>query len=118
MSIDAVPPAGYAVQDQLRTIARLLREVHPLSADFQLLLAGLLDELAEALSDGAAPERLAHLTETTAHLATAVHEEKERHRLPHLVGRFERAVIGVESNHPTLAGLGHRLIEALSNLGI
>lgn len=114
MNASAVP----VVQEQVRTIARLLQEVHPLSAESQRLLGGLLAELADALGGApVAPERLARFTETTAHLVEAVHQQ-EQHRLVGLRDRLDHAAAEVESHYPTLAALARQLIDALTSIGI
>jgi hypothetical protein len=110
--------SSFVIQDQLRTIARLLHEVHPLSAETQRLLGALLAELSDALGDETiAPDRLAHFTATTARLVEAVHRE-ERHHVAGLRDRLAHAAAEVETNHPILAGLARQLIDALSSLGI
>ena len=113
------PLAVPIVQEQLRNVAKLLREVHPLGLDLQRLLAEFLAELSDALGGvTVASDRLAHLIETTAHMAAALHEQKETHLLGGLRDRMERAVAGVEGHYPTLAGLGRRFLDALTNIGI
>lgn len=113
------PDAAPAVREQLRTIARVLREVHPLSLDLQRLLAGLLEELADALAaEKVSPASLSRLTESMAHLAEAVHHQKERHLVSGLREGMERAVVEVEAHYPNLAGLARKLMDTLTNIGI
>lgn len=107
------------VQEQLGNIARVLREVYPLSQEAQSLLGALLEELSDALADATMPpQRLAHLTETTAHVVEAIHHQKDQHVVSGLVDRLEKAVVDVETHYPTLGGLGRQLLDTLSNLGI
>ena len=107
------------VRAQLRLIARILQEIHPLSHDVQRMLAGLLEELGEALGETTVSgEKLAHLTEGTTHLLEAIHAQQEGHVVQGLRDRLERSLLQAEEHYPTLAGLGHKLLDTLANLGI
>lgn len=118
-SFPAGSPAVPAVQNQLRTIARLLSEVHPLEPEVQRMLGALVEELSEALNDATVPSTtLAHLTESMANLVEAVHHQKEHHLLGDFRDRLQKAVVDVESHYPNLAGFGRQVLDTLSNLGI
>ncbi|MFO0967276.1 MAG: DUF4404 family protein [Gemmataceae bacterium] len=114
----AAPSSVEVIQAQLLSVARLLQDVHPLSVESQHLIGALVAGLSDALSDPTlSPAKLAEFTEATAHLVEAVHHE-EHQRISGLRDRLQLAAAEVESHYPTLAGLGRRLIEALSNIGI
>jgi len=63
-------------------------------------------------------EHVAQLTESTAHLVKAVHEQHEATLLEAAQERLEDAVVAVEAKAPTLAGLARRLAQTLSDIGI
>jgi hypothetical protein len=112
----SVPPA---VQASLLAISRLLRQAHHLGPAPQQTLAELIDELGQALgSSQASPEVLAHLTEQTAKLVEAVHQQHDEGVLAAARDRLEEAVIGAEVRAPVVTGVVRRLLDALSNLGI
>lgn len=115
----ASSPSVAEVRTLLRTIAELLRHTRHLGPEAQTLLADLIEELGAAL---AAPEvanaEIAKLTECASHLVQAVKEKHEPGMLEAARDRLERAVVGVETGAPTLAGLTRRLAEMLSNVGI
>lgn len=112
-------PGSVPIRMQVRLIARILNEVHPLSLEVQRMLAGLLEELSDALGETTvSADRLAHLTESTAHLVEAVHAQQEGHVVQGLRDRLERALLQAEEHYPNLAGLGHKLLDTLANLGI
>jgi len=71
----SIPPA---VQASLLAVSRLLREAHHLGPEAQQTLAELIAELGQALgSSQASPEVLAHLTDRTAQLVEAVHQQHD-----------------------------------------
>ncbi|HYT94608.1 MAG TPA: DUF4404 family protein [Gemmataceae bacterium] len=112
----SIPPE---VQASLVMIGRLLREAHHLGPEAQQTLAGLMDELGRALSSSqASSEELAHLTESTAKLVEAVHQQHDEGVLAAARDRLEEAVIAAEARAPVVAGVARRLLDALSNLGI
>ncbi len=113
------PPSVVEVRTHLHTIARLLREVHRLDPAAHDLLADLVDELGTALEADTVPStELAHLTECTAQLVEAAHRGETAGLLGKARARLDRAVLAVEREAPTAAGLARRVAETLSNLGI
>jgi hypothetical protein len=103
----------------LHELAEELRQADHLGPDAQRALANLLDELARAIPVGsAAPAETAHLAESASQLAAALHERREPGALAAAVERFETAVARAEAKAPLAAGIAHRLIETLANLGI
>jgi hypothetical protein len=113
------PPVPPEVQDSLHTINQLLRDAHHLGPQAQRTLAALVGELEHALgASKASPEELAHLTDSTAKLVEAVHQQHEEGVLGAARDRLEEAVIGAEARAPVVTGVVRRLLDALSNLGI
>jgi predicted nuclease with TOPRIM domain len=113
------PPSRAEVEASLRAVSRLLREAHHLGPEAQETLAELVDELGRALGAGTvSAEELAHLRESTAQLAEALHRRHDEGVVAAARDRLEEAVIGVESRAPVVAGVVRRLLDALSNLGI
>jgi hypothetical protein len=109
------------LKDTIHAVARVLREVHPLSLEAQQALAGLLDELGSCLALAVVPvppEELAHLADSTAHLVRLVHRGAEAGLLASARDRLEQAILSAESRAPLSAGLARRLLDALANIGI
>jgi hypothetical protein len=110
-------PSG--VQASLHTIAEILRDPRPLSHDVREVLAALLDELGQVLATTAVPPaEVAHLAESTAVLARAVHRQEAPGLLAKARERLDAAIVAAESHSPLMAGLAHRLLDALANIGI
>ena len=107
------------VTTHLHTISQVLREAHRLDAATQAALADLIDELTNALTatevDSA---KLARLSESTAALTTAVHEQHDVGLLESAQNRLEHAIVSVETESPGLANVARRVAEMLSNVGI
>ena len=115
----ATDPTKARVQTQLHAISQLLRTTDRLGPQAQALLAELMDELSNALDSSDVPdEKVATLTENTAELVHAVHQEQPPGMLAAFEERLEDAAVAVETKAPTLANLPRRLAEMLSNLGI
>jgi hypothetical protein len=78
-----------------------------------------MEELSKALEATPAPSRdLTHLTECTRHLLEAAHQQ-ERTEVPAAVrGRFESAVVRVQTQFPNVAAVARTLVDALANIGI
>src|SRR5882757_8946659 len=98
------PPAALtAVQQQLRAVAQVLHDAQSLNAEARAALAEFMEELSNTLD--ATPDSskdLAHLTECTAHLLQAAHQSEET-EIPEAVrGRFEQAVLGVQTKFPNV----------------
>jgi hypothetical protein len=117
-SPSASPPPG-GVQASLHIIASVLRDPQPLSLEIREVLAELIDELGRCLATAAVPPaEVAHLVETTAHLAAAVHRQADPGMLNAARARLERAIVAAETKAPMTAGLARRLLDALTNIGI
>ncbi len=113
------PPSMAELQDRLHGVARLLRESQTIDPGARQHLAELVDELGKTLQSGQLPPgELSHLTEATAHLAESLHQQHEPGQLGAVRERLQRAVAAVEAQAPFTAGLAHRLLDTLSNLGI
>lgn len=107
------------VQTQLRAIAQLLREARRLDPEAQAALADLIDELSRTLESPNVPSaEITRLTECTAQLARAVHEQESPGLMEGARTRLEHAVVAVETETPGLASLTRRLAEMLSNVGL
>jgi Domain of unknown function (DUF4404) len=107
------------VQAHLHIIALMLRAPHRFGPEAQAALADLVDELGKTLETPDVPSaEVARLSECAAQLAKAVHEEHEPGLLEAARNRYDHAVVAVESQAPTLAGLARRLAEMLSDVGI
>jgi hypothetical protein len=112
-------PSRAEVEASLEEVSRLLGEAHHLGPEAQETLAGLVEELSRALDTGTmTAAELAHVRESTAHLAEALRQHQDEGLLARAVERLEEAVVGVESRAPVVAGVVRRLIDALANLGI
>jgi hypothetical protein len=117
------PPGGIPsvpeLKARLHAIAQRLRQPGPVDPEAQRALAELVDELSASLgSADVPPAEVAHLAESTAHLAESLHH---RHN-PGLVGnardRLEQAALNAEARAPLAVGLARRLLDALANIGI
>lgn len=117
---EPVPPSAAAeVQAHLRNIARILHECKHLGPETQKLMADLVEELSNALSSSTVPSKdLAHMTECAAHLAQAAKQPQAPEKVTTARDRLENAIIRIETEFPTVAGVGRRLIDALGELGI
>lgn len=106
-----------SLQTQLQAVAKTLHEARTLDSETRDALAAFLDELSKAIET--APSRdLTHLTECTRHLLEAAHQQ-ETTKIPSAVrGRFENAVLGVQTQFPNVAAMARTLVDALANIGI
>jgi hypothetical protein len=112
-------PAATGVQASLRTIAEILRDPRPLSHDLRAVLAELVDELGRVLGTAVVPPaEVAHLAESTAQLARAVHRQEPPGLLAAARDRVEGAILAAESKAPLTAGLARRLLDTLADIGI
>ena len=112
-------PSGAQVRSILTMVAQVLRRIHHLGPEAQLLLADLVEELGNAVDRAdVPPDELARLTEDALHLVEAVHDEQEPGVMEAARDRVEKAAVAVETGAPNLAELTRRLAETLSNLGI
>ena len=111
--------AASGVQASLHTIAEILRDPRPLSQEVRVVLAELVDELGRVLGTAAVPPaEVAHLAESTARLARAVHRRESPGLLAAARDRVEAAILAAESKSPLTAGLARRLLDTLANIGI
>ena len=115
----STPPTAAEVRAHLHNISQLLRNVDHLGPEAQELLADLVEELGKSIETGTVPsQEVARLTECASQFVQAVHEREEPGVLGAARARLQRAVIAAESEVPVVAGLTHRLVDMLSNLGI
>jgi hypothetical protein len=106
------------IQARLDDAARKLREAGPLDPAAQRPLAELVDELNKAMAAGKVPPaEVAHLAESTAHLAESLHQRPGEHPRSAL-DRLEQSALAAEARAPAIAGLAHQLLEALASIGI
>lgn len=118
-------PAGFSdrgsplVADQLRRVAQLLRDAEHLNPDARATLAGVVEELAEAMrTTPISQPEIDHLTGDTARLLQALHDRHEEGALASARERVQRAVVKAEARAPHLADLVRRLLDTLISLGI
>lgn len=112
-------PISAEVHANLRAIARLLREPHRLAPPTQHELALVVEELETALEAGTVPEaEMAHLRDSTAHLAEALRHHHDEGLLAAARGRMHQAVAAAEAQSPFAFGIARRMLDALANLGI
>jgi hypothetical protein len=112
-------PAAAGVQAALHTIAEILRDPRPLTHEIRSVLADLVDELGRVLiTPTVTPTEVAHLAESTAQLARAVHRREAPGMLAAARARVEAALLGAESKTPFIAGLARRLLDTLADIGI
>jgi hypothetical protein len=121
MTDNPVPgtPSLPEVQARLHDVARLLRESQAIDPQTRQSLAELVDELGAALrSTSVDPAEAAHLAQTAAQLAEALHHRHDQGRLAQVRDRLEQTVLAAEARAPFAAGLVRRLLDALANVGI
>ena len=103
----------------LHALAVFLRQATPLDAAAQQELAGLLDELGQALaSPSVSAEQVNRLTQHAARFTRAAGQPPRTGPRPRLQDRVEAALLGLEARAPVAAGAVHRFLEALTNIGI
>jgi hypothetical protein len=111
--------AGPEIQARLQEVSRLLRRSATLDPEAQRALADLVAELSRVLEKTPVPPaEVAHLADSTAHLAESLHHQQERGILGAARDRLERAVIRAEIRAPIAVGLARRLLDALANIGV
>jgi hypothetical protein len=119
--LDIPEPSGPSVSEirtRLRAVAGMLRESRTIDPESQRILAELVDELSAALqSSSVPPGEVAHIAESTAHLADSLHQQHDQGVLASARDRLEEAVLNAESRS-TIVGLARRLLDALANIGI
>jgi Domain of unknown function (DUF4404) len=119
---DQLPPSPAtvaAVQTHLRTIAQVLHQAQHLGPEAQDLLAELVQELGDALNSATVPSAdLAHLTECAAQVVQATQRPREHGMATGARDRLQKAIIGVETQFPTVAAIASKLLDTLADLGI
>lgn len=100
-------------------IAQRLRQADSLGPETRRDLATLMEELAETLPPSMSPALVQQLSETSEHLAEALHKRLEADvgLLSTVRQRWEETAGQVESRAPVLAGVLQRLVEALAGIG-
>src|SRR5262245_51799618 len=112
-------PSVPELQARLHAVAHLLHESSALDPVSRHALTELVDELSAAFqTTPVPPTELAHLAQSTARLAEALHHQHDRGLLGGVRDRFEQAVVSAETHAPFATGLARRLLNALANLGI
>lgn len=102
---------------RLRHLAQRLREADHLDPEAQKSLADILDELSKSLVPGPeSSEQHKHLAESAAHLAEALHQQRDTGLIARARRRLEEAAVRAEA--PVATGIVRRLIDTLANLGI
>ena len=118
MTDSSTTPSAAEVRELLTTVAQFLRQAHRLGPETQLVLADFVEELGKALEEREiSSAEIGRLTECASHLLDAVHDE-EPGVMQGARDRLENAVVAVETQVPTLAGLMRRLAATLADLGI
>jgi hypothetical protein len=112
------PSPADGLRSHLQELAELLHEADHLDPEAQQTLADLVAELGEALEAGnLEAASTTHLADSTDHLLQALRSQRHgvlaatREKL-----RRAAALIGAEA--PVATGFLHRLMNALSNIGI
>jgi hypothetical protein len=112
------PPLS-GVANSLHTLAQQLRQAQHLGPEARQELAGLVEELGQALRAGTVPPaEAAHLADSTAHLLQALHQRQDPGLLTAARERLERAMTNAETKAPFVVGIAQRLLDALAGLGI
>jgi|SRR6516165_10225402 hypothetical protein len=121
MASDPAPNAANPaeIRERLRQLARMLREAQHLEPDTRRQLAELADELA-ASGDftKASSAEASRLLDTSARVIDALHKEPEAELPATLRERLGESIMAAEARAPVLAGVAHRLLDVLADLGI
>lgn len=113
------PPTLDDVRKQLHSISEMLRQGDHLDDAAQKQVADLVEELSRALNATTVPSaEVAHLAESAANLARAIHERHDPGLLGAARERVDRAITAAEAESPMLAGLVRQFTELLASLGI
>jgi hypothetical protein len=117
------PSTPFADPDEaralLRVVAHLLYQADQLGPEAQRSLGEFLNRYADALEEPKiSAEDLTRLTERAFQLAQTIHQGEERGVVTTVRDRLEAAIIAADAEYPTASGIGRRLMETLSNLGI
>ena len=113
------PQTGVQVQANLHELAQVLREADHLEPEAQDALADLVDELSKALTPATiGSSETAHLANSAASLARALHHEHNPTLLSAAKERLEKAALRAEAQAPVATGIARRLLDTLADLGI
>src|SRR5260370_40847615 len=106
---------GAHIRASLHELAQVLREAHHLEPEAQEALADLVDELGKALMPTAiASSETAHLANSAASLARALHEEQNPTLLSAAKQRLQQAALRAEARAPMATGIARRLLDTLA----
>lgn len=112
-------PTTSQIMARLHDVAQSLRKTSHLGPEGQQALADLVDELGKLLAPATIPpQETAHLADSVAHLAEALHKQHDAGILALARDRLEKAAIQAEMHAPMATGLTRRLLDALANMGI
>jgi hypothetical protein len=112
-------PSVQEVQAKLHEVARMLQGSTSLDSEAQQILAELVDELGVALQASTTPPaEVARLAASAAHLAEALHHQRDQGFLGKARDRLGAAVLQAEAKAPVAAGVARRLLDVLANIGI
>jgi Domain of unknown function (DUF4404) len=112
-------PNTRAVETRIHDAAQSLRGSRSVGPEVKNALAELLDELSVLLRAPNAPtQEVAQLAESAAHLAQALHNERDEGIVEKARERLGEAVFHAESHAPTAVALARSVIDALANIGI
>ena len=115
----ASPETVLRIRAELHELAQLLRAAGHLEPDAQRTLADLLDELRDELDPAALhSDQAAHLAQTVAGLARALHEPQQTGPLVAMRDRLDDAVGRADAEAPVIVGVARRVLDALGNMGI
>ncbi len=107
-----------SVQTNLRAIAQMLHNGGNLDPQARAALADFLDELRNTLKSTPIPSSdLAHLTECAVHLLQTEQHPNEEARAA-AGERLEKAILAVQTQFPTVAGIARVFVDTLASIGI
>jgi Domain of unknown function (DUF4404) len=110
---------GGQMQANFHDLAEMLREADHLEPEVQAAMADLLEEMSKALPPTAvAPSETAHLANSAASLARALHEQQSPNLLSAAKQQLEQAALRAEAQAPVATGIARRLLDTLADLGI
>lgn len=112
-------PSIVDVQRRLNEVAKLLKGPSLVDVSSQRVLAELVEELSTLLQTANVPPgEVAHLAESTAHLAESLHHQQDITVIGRAREGLEGAVVRAETQAPVAVGLARQVLDALSNIGI
>jgi hypothetical protein len=85
----------------------------------QQALAELADELAKTVDfSKASSAEVTHVLDSSAHVIDMLHRRPPAPVPASVRDRLEQAILAAEARAPVLAGVAHRLLDVLADLGI